>query len=447
MRDLKTKSDRVIPATDAPADIVEAFLRAAHGIDVAAWLADLSPPEALRRLAAMELPRRAAVFGFLPLTVQVDFAAAITPAELAEIVTRMDADDRADLFNELGEDQQNRLMRNLAQAEREDIRRLAGHAEGTAGAIMTTDYATLHAEMTAQDAIAELRRAAPEKETIYRSYVLDDDRRLIGSVRLHELILAAADIPIGAIMNNAPVSVTLDTDQEEVAKTIARYDLLALPVVDADDRLMGIVTHDDAVDAMQAETTEDFQRISTVLPFTQSLREAGIGVLYSKRIVWLVLLVFGNLFSGAGIAYFEDTILAYVALVFFLPLLIDSSGNAGSQSATLMVRALATGDVALKDWRDLILRELSIAAALGATMAVVVFPVGLLRGGPEIAYVVGATMFLVVIVGSLVGMSLPFLLSRLRLDPATASGPLVTTISDGVGVIVYFSIATLLLSL
>lgn len=228
---------------------------------------------------------------------------------------------------------------------------------------------------------------------------------------------------------------------------IARYDLLALPVVDADGVLLGIVTHDDAADAMQAEMTEDFQKISTVLPFSQNMRQASIRLLYSKRIVWLALLVFGNLFSGAGIAYFEETILAYVSLVFFLPLLIDSSGNAGAQSATLMVRALATGDVVLKDWRDLIGRELFIAAALGATMALVVFPLGIWRGGSDVALVVGMTMFLVVIIGSLVGMSLPFLLSRLKLDPATASGPLVTTISDALGVLIYFSIATTMLSL
>jgi len=177
------------------------------------------------------------------------------------------------------------------------------------------------------------------------------------------------------------------------------------------------------------------------------MREASIRLLYSKRIVWLALLVFGNLFSGAGIAYFEETILAYVSLVFFLPLLIDSSGNAGAQSATLMVRALATGDVVLKDWRDLIARELFIAAALGATMALVVYPLGIWRGGADVALVVGMTMFLVVIIGSLVGMSLPFLLSRMNLDPATASGPLVTTISDATGVLIYFSIATMVLSL
>jgi magnesium transporter len=366
---------------------------------------------------------------------------------LAELVTEMDADDRVDLFKHLPEDDQQHLMRGLAEGERDDIRRLSAHDESSAGAIMTSDYATLGADMTARDAIAALRTQAPVSETIYRSYVLDEGHRLIGSIRLHELILADDGTPIALLMDHAPVAVTVDTDREEVARIIARYDLLALPVVDDDGRLVGIVTHDDAADALQAETTEDFQKMSTVLPFSESLRDATIGVLYSKRIVWLALLVFGNLFSGAGIAMFEETILAYVSLVFFLPLLIDSSGNAGSQSATLMVRALATGDVVLKDWRDLILRELVIAAALGATMALVVLPLGAWRGGADVALVVGSTMFLVVIVGSLVGMSLPFLLSRLRLDPATASGPLVTTISDAVGVLVYFSIATLVLTL
>ncbi len=447
MREADETPNRTAPPAGATADMIAAFTGSAHAIDLATWLEALPRPEAWHHLATMDLARRAAVFANLSLDVQVDLARAMAPVDLARIVTGMDADDRADLFNELLPDEQRRLMRDLAPEDRDDIRRLAAHAEGTAGAIMTSDYATLGAEMTAREAIATLRREAPDKETIYRSYVLDDSGRLSGSIRLHELILADEDRLIGQIMDHAPVSVRLDTDQEDVAKTIARYDLLALPVVDADGRLAGIVTHDDAADAMQQETTEDFQKISTVLPFTQSLREAGIGVLYSKRIVWLALLVFGNLFSGAGIALFEDTILTYVSLVFFLPLLIDSSGNAGSQSATLMVRALATGDVALKDWRDLILRELFIAAALGATMALIVFPLGVLRGGPDIALAVGLTMFVVVIVGSLVGMSLPFLLSRLRLDPATASGPLVTTLSDAVGVMVYFSIATLVLGL
>ncbi len=440
-------ADTNLPKAAVSAEMAPEFIQSAHPFDLAAWLNLLPDSEVATHLAALDLPRRAKVFAHFALDRQVDLAQAMGPDDFAEIMAQMDADDRVDLFNKLPQGGQDQLMRDLAPEDRDDIRRLSVHPEDSAGAIMTTDYATLEAGMTAAEAISALRRMGPGRETIYRSYVLDGDRRLIGSVRLHELILADEATPISAFMDKTQISVTLNTDREDVAKTIARYDLLALPVVDAEGRLMGIVTHDDATDAMQAETTEDFQKISTVLPFSQSLREAGISVLYSKRIVWLALLVFGNLFSGAGIAYFEDMILAYVSLVFFLPLLIDSSGNAGSQSATLMVRALATGDVELKDWRDLILREFAVAAALGATMALVVFPIGALRGGPDIALTVGLTMFVVVIIGSVVGMSLPFLLSRLRLDPATASGPLVTTISDGMGVLIYFSIATLVLGL
>lgn len=446
MRDKETNLNNAIPLDSASAETIHHFVETAHPVDLAAWLVELPYELAKEQLLALDLPRRHKIFSYLPFDLQAGLVRDLERRDLAEIVTQMDADDRADLFNQLTPEEQQWLLRDLAREEREDIRRLSAYAEGTAGAIMTSDYATLAASLSANEAIEVLRREAPENETIYTSYVLDAECRLIGSVRLYELILATPDTRLEQIMDPAPVSVTLDMNQEDVARMIARYDQLALPVVDGDNRLVGIITHDDAADAMQRETTEDFQKIATVLPFTQSMREASLGVLYSKRIYWLALLVFGNLFSGAGIAYFEEIILAYVSLVFFLPLLIDSGGNAGSQAATLMVRALATGDVALRDWRDLILRELMIATALGATMAFIVSPIGLLRGGSDIALVVGLTMVLVVIVGSVVGMSLPFLLSRLKLDPATASAPLVTTISDVVGVLVYFSIATMVLS-
>jgi magnesium transporter len=447
MTNNEAKLGKSIPLQDASSEVVREFVKTAHAVDLAAWLAELPLEQVIKHLLAQALPRRTVTFSYLPLSVQAELARQLTRQDLAEIVTRMNADDRADLFNHQSPEEQQRLLRDLAREEREDIRRLSSYAEGTAGAIMTSDYATLSARMTASEAIEMLRREAPEKETIYRSYILDTDRRLIGSVRLYELILATADTLVSEIMDPAPVSASLDTNQEEVARMIARYDLLALPIVDDDGRLAGIITHDDAADVMQRETTEDFQKIATVSPFSESVRKAGIGVLYTKRVFWLALLVFGNLFSGAGIAYFEEMILAYVSLVFFLPLLIDSGGNAGSQASTLMVRALATGDVTSKDWYQLISRELVIATALGVTMALIVSPVGMFRGGSDIALVVGLTMILVVIVGSMVGMSLPFLLSRFHLDPATASAPLVTTISDVVGVLLYFSIATMVLSI
>ncbi len=418
-----------------------------HPVDIAATLDLLSARQAGEKLIAIPLRQRAAVFGYMSLHKQVALSRILDRADLAEIVTAMSADDRADLFNYLPQGEQEHLLRDLAQEEREDIRRLAAYADGTAGAMMTSDYATLPANLTVSEAIELLRREAPDKETIYRAYILDDERKLIGSVPLKALILAAEDTLISDIMEKSPIRARLEDKREKVAQKIARYDLLALPVVDSERRLVGIVTHDDAADAMQQENTQDFHKIGTVGSLTQSVRDASIRVLFTKRIGWLALLIFGNLFSGAGIAAFEDMILAYVALVFFLPLLIDSSGNAGSQSSTLMVRALATGDVEMKDWGKLIVREVAVAILLGAAMALIVFPIGFARGGYEIALTVGLTMIAVVFVGCLIGMSLPFILSRFNLDPATASAPLVTTISDAAGVIVYFSIATMVMGM
>lgn len=426
------------PGTNDLRDIVQS----AHPADAATALEDLEPQEIRDLLTELDLPRRAVVFGYLRPELQVALARLFERRQLAELITEMDADDRADVFNKLGPDQQSALLPGLAHAERENIRRLAAHAEGTAGAIMTSDYATLAPGLSAQAAIDVLRREAPDKETIYRAYVLDDARRLIGAVRLRDLILAPADTLVEELMDRDPVTASLHDRQEDVARQIARYDILAVPITDEEGRLVGIVTHDDALDALQEEATEDFHKLGTVARLPGSVRDASIKTLYQKRVFWLALLVFGNLFSGAGIAYFEDTISAYVALVFFLPLLIGSSGNAGAQAATLMVRALATGDVRMRDWGRLLGREVVVALVLGVTMALAVSLIGIFRGGPEVALVVACTMVLVVILGSLIGMSLPFLLHRFNLDPATASAPLVTTIADAVGVVIYFTIAT-----
>ncbi|CAM2752333.1 magnesium transporter [Vibrio ordalii] len=238
--------------------------------------------------------------------------------------------------------------------------------------------------------------------------------------------------------------VRADEDQECAAQAISKYDLLAVPVFDEQFRLVGIVTYDDAMDVAEQQADMDFHKVAAV-GFTGNLKEASVWLMYKKRVFWLVLLVFGNLFSGAGIAYFEETIQTYVALVFFLPLLIDSGGNAGSQSATLMVRALATGEVVMKDWLSMLVRELGIAALLGATMAIAVSLLGFWRGGSDIAFVVAVTMQIVVIIGCIVGMLLPFILNKFKLDPASASAPLITTIADSIGVIIYFSVATMVL--
>jgi len=413
-----------------------------HPADLAERLEEMNLDAARAALLSLPLWLGADTFAYLEPETQVGLAKVLTRGELAAIVTEMNGDDRADLFNRLTPKQQNALLPGLAQAEREDIRRLAAHEEGTAGAIMTSDYATLTANLSVKDALSKIRREAPDKETIYRTYVIDQERRLIGSVRLQTLILASPKQTIGEVMERETRAVSVHDDQEEVARAIAKYDIIALPVVDDDGRLVGIVTHDDAIDVIQAEATEDFQKSAMVTSMVENMGTASIKLLYRKRVFWLVLLVFGNLLSGAGLAIYEETIAAYVVLVFFLPVLIASGGNAGAQSSTLMVRAMATGDVEMKDWWRMLLRELAVALALGLTMAVTVSAIGLFRGGFELALVVAIAMLIIVIAGSLIGMSMPFLLSRLKLDPATASAPLITSIADVMGVLVYFSIAT-----
>jgi magnesium transporter len=415
--------------------------------DIARYLALMSCDAALDTLEQVDLAKRAEVFGYLPLARQVELTERMPRAQLAQLVSAMSADERADLFQRLGEGARAPLLAALAQAERDDLLKLSAHRQGTAGAIMTSEYCTIDNAVSVTEAIAALRQSAPAAETIYQAYVLDAQRRLIGVLSLRDLVLAEPGAQVASLARDQVVSAPVSCPQEHVARLISDYDLLALPIVNEQQQLVGIVTCDDAMDVVVDEATEDFHKGASITAHIGNLRDATVGLLYRKRVFWLVLLVFGNLFSGAGIAAFEDIIAANIALVFFLPLLVDSGGNAGAQSATLMVRALATGEVVLRDWIKLLGRECAVALALGATMAAAVALLGVMRGGPDIAAIVASSMVIIVVIGSVIGMSLPFLLSRLRLDPATASGPLITSIADAAGVLVYFAIASQVLEL
>ena len=373
---------------------------------------------------------------------------------LARIIAHMSSDDRVDLIQSMPDERGEGLLHLLAKTEREDIRRLSSYEEDTAGAIMTSEYATLSPNFTARLAIDKLRLEAPDKETIYYAYVIDTERRLIGQVSLRELILAKPNARIEDIMRRDPIRANVNDDQEAVARQMAKYDLLAIPVTNGNDAMVGIITFDDVHDVIEEEATEDFHRMGSISSGTGGddlvdigLKDASSWLLIQKRLPWLLALVFMNIFSGAGIAFYEETIQTTVALVFFLPLLIGSGGNAGAQSATLMVRALAIGDVVMKDWLRLIGKEVGIALCIGACMGVAVSFIGIFRGGPDVAVIVSLAMVCVVLFGSLLGLSLPFLLTHFKLDPATASAPLVTSIADIGGVVIYFAIATWYLGL
>jgi len=403
-------------------------------------------PAAIAVLDTLSSERAANVLGYLAGDNQLAIVADLPDSQVLTLLEEMGSDERVDLFNLLGEDRREALLRRMAHREREDLKRLASYEEGTAGAIMTSDYVAIASGMTVSQALMRVRQTAPDAETVYQLYILSRDGQLIGTMSLRQLMVARPGAIVDDIMIKEVISTSVDEEQEEVARIVARYDLLALPVIDAENRMVGIVTHDDAMDVAESEATEDFHKGMSIGALEDGVSRVPLWSLYRKRVFWLVLLVFANLFSGAGIAYFEDIIAAQVALVFFLPLLIGSGGTAGAQAATLIVRGMATGDVGVKDWGKMLGRELLVAGALGLTMALAVAPIGVMRGGEAVAIVVALSMVTIVLFGSLMGMCLPFVLERFKVDPATASAPLVTTLIDASGVLIYFSIASAILT-
>ncbi|WP_028574569.1 magnesium transporter [Desulfonatronovibrio hydrogenovorans] len=432
--------------------ILRDFFMRLHPADSAQVLEFFPPDKACSLIKHLDISDQARIFNYLPASFEARMAKILGRKELAKIVSAMSHDERADLFNRLSPEQQEEILPALAQAEREDIRKLASYPEDTAGSVMTSDYCALQPDITAKEAMDKLRMEAPDKETIYQSFVIDQDRRLIGVVSLRELLVASPGVKVKDIMNSQPIFGRAEDEAEEIADIMAKYDLMAMPIINGNDKLVGIVTFDDVHDILEEEATEDFHKMGSISGHGESITGVNFlkvspWLLIQKRLPWLLALVFVNLLSGAGIAFFEDTIQAVVALVFFLPLLIASGGNAGAQSATLMVRAIATGDVQTKDWVKLLSREVGIAMILGVGMALAVSFIGVFRAGPEVAVVVALTMMAVVLFGSLVGCLLPFLLTKFNMDPATASAPLITSIADVGGIIIYFSIATWLLNI
>lgn len=362
-------------------------------------------------------------------------------SEIAALLNDLDPDDRTAFFEELPGKVSQRLMQMMSDSEREIAIRLLGYPEDSIGRLMTPEYVAVKPYFTVQQAIEHIRKFGSDSETLNVIYIVDDQWKLLDDLRIKEIILASPGQLISDLTDNRFISLNAYNDQETSIKTFQDEDRVALPVVDTDGTLVGIVTFDDVMDVIQEETTEDFHKFGSVREGVFNPLKASIAFLYKKRIVWLLALVFMNVFSGAAIASFEEVIQSVVSLVFFLPLLIDSGGNAGSQSATLMIRSLAVGDVKMKDWFRLLGKEFLLSLLLGLTMAIGVSVVASFRA-PEVIAVVAITMILTVMAGSMIGLLLPFIFTKFKVDPATASAPLITSISDICGVLIYFSVAT-----
>lgn len=360
---------------------------------------------------------------------------------ISNLLNDLEPDDRTAFFEELPGTVVQRLVQMLSKKERQIATSLLGYPEESIGRLMTPEYVAVKETFTIEQTLEHIRKFGKNSETINVIFVVNEQWKLIDDIRIREILLASPEKQISTLIDRRFVALNAYDDQEKAVKIFQDQDRVALPVVDSNGTLLGIVTFDDVMDIVEEENTEDFHKFGSLSEAIVNPLKAKIGYLYKQRIVWLLALVFMNVFSGAAISNFENVIQSMVSLVFFLPLLIDSSGNAGSQSATLMIRALAVGDVELKDWIRLLGRELILSLLLGITMAFGVSLVASFRA-PEVIVVVALTMILNVMVGSTLGMLLPFVFTRFKADPATASAPLITSISDIAGVLIYFSIAS-----
>jgi magnesium transporter len=426
------------------------FCVALHPARTAEFMEGLNADEIWRVLQYAEPATRDEIFGFFPEDKQIEILETQDRGEVAGLLAEMSPDDRVDLLDETDEAVVQELLPLMPADERRDILRLRSYPEDSAGAVMTTDFAKLAESLTVRQALAELGRQAEELETIYYLYVVDEADHLRGVVSARQLVSAMThpETHLAELMETDVAAVDVLDDQEVVASKVARYDLLAIPVVDDEHRMLGIVTHDDVIDVMREEAVEDAQRIAGVAPLEESYMRTSIFTLSWKRGVWLTILFFAAISTAFALQAYLHAIEAYAWLVMFIPLVISSGGNSGNQTATLVITGLATGDVQLRDWLRVIRRELMMGLLLGGFLALFGFVAAalvaqdLLSGG-----VVAVTLVLVVLAGTLAGSILPLFFKRLGLDPALMSNPFVAGIVDILGIVIYMNVALLLLSL
>lgn len=365
VRELLASNDR---------ETMQTYCETLHPATLAEVLSDEFPVDQVWRfLQTTSIAKQAEIFSYFPLEWQVKMVEGTGRQQMARLIEEMSSDDRADLLRRLSPQVKEGLLRLVDEADRRDIARLVDYPANSAGALMTTDYAWLPANIPVEEALERLRLQAPDKETIYYVYIVNDQRQLLGVVSLRDLIMAPRRTLLSDLMEKSVVTVKVTDDQEEVARNIARYDLIAVPVVDSEGRLVGIITHDDVIDVIQEEATEDVHRMGAVAPMEAGYLEVSFLRLWRSRAIWLSFLFLAELFTFTALAYFEDAIAEVVVLSLFVPLCISTGGNSGSQAATLITRALALGQVTIRDWSRVLSHELLMGVVLGVTLGVIGF--------------------------------------------------------------------------
>ncbi len=397
------------------------------------------------------LPKNVAVevFSYFSPEHQADIINTITDKELKYILDELFFDDMIDLIEEMPANLVNKILANSTSDERKLINQFLKYPANSAGSLMTIEYVELKKEMTVKEALKHIKDIGLSKETVYTCYVTDYNRKLEAIVSLRSLVVSDDEKSIRDIMHEDIIYVNTHDDQETVAGIFKKYGFLALPVVDGENRMTGIITVDDIMDVMEQEATEDFQRMAAMAPSEDDYLDSDVFTLAKQRIPWLLILMVGGAFTGGIISKFEDVLSAVVALTAFIPMLMDTGGNSGSQSSTLIIRGLATGEISLKDKWKVMWKELRISLIAGVTLALVNFAKNMLldRVGLSVSLTVSCTLIVTVMLAKIIGGVLPLIAKKLRLDPAIMAGPLITTIVDTTTLMVYFSIASFLMHL
>ncbi|MFV0446716.1 MAG: magnesium transporter [Planctomycetaceae bacterium] len=447
--------DLRIALRDNDAAALRAFGLTLHPAEFAEVVEEMDAAEIWKVLSHCDVEQQADIFPYFSLADQEHLVEVIDRQSLSKIIEEMASDDRADLLGRMDQEHIDALLPLIAQAERNDILKLLSYPEDSAGSLVTTEYASLPADITAAEAINRLRLQAPSRETIYYIYIVDEQRHLLGLVSLRKIIQAKPQTKLSELMERDVIKARVTDDREAVANEILRLTFLAMPVVDAEDRLVGIITYDDAAAVLQEEATEDTYRLAAVQPLEDGYLDTPMLTLAWKRGVWLLILLVAAFLTATILQFFQpqeaeiaDAINATAWMVMFMPMVLASGGNAGSQSATLIIRMLAVEEAREESsglLKHVFLHELQLGLLLGVTVGSLAWIVAQALVPAERANVVGMTVFMVVSFGAVVGAMLPLILKRCGADPALMSNPLISALSDAVGVVIYYKMAAVVL--
>lgn len=431
------------------------LLEEMNAVDIAEYMGILSPEQCFAVFRLLKKDMAATVFAELTPEARETIILTTADTDLGAILDQLFVDDAVDLLEELPAGMVKRILRAAKPETRQLINKFLQYPEGSAGSIMTAEYIDLKAGMTVKEAVARIRRTGIDKETVYVAYITDNERRLFGIVTLRDLLFAEETALLSDIMNDRVIMATTTDDREEVAAIISKYDLLALPIVDKEKRLVGIVTVDDALDVMEEEATEDIEKMAAIVPDNRPYLASDVFTIFKKRIPWLLLLMISATFTGEIISSFEEALAHFPALVAFIPMLMDTGGNSGGQASVTIIRGLALGEVRMRDIFRIIWKEIRVGLLCGIVLCacnilkIILIDNLLLKNNISLAQalVVSLTLLCTVLVAKFVGGTLPVLAKRIRLDPAVMASPFITTIVDAVSLLIYFGIASQILGI